>query len=596
MNKEKEIKKQIIEKAAKSPETFFPIDALQSFNLQRQQCQTCGTYFWSLNSSPHCGEPDCSGGYSFIEKTPAQQALSFPDVYLEFSKMLKKQGYTPIKRFPVVARWRDDLDFNIASIIGFQPFVVKGEVEPPANPLTIPQICLRFGDIDNIGYTGRHHTGFTMIGQHAFTKPKEYNINEYFKVLMNWYLEGMKIPLEELKVHEDAWTGGGCCGASLEIFAGGLELGNQVYMTYDMSYANNISELVDLDLKVLDMGMGQERCCWFSNGSLNSFEACMPKVCNYLFEKTQLQPNWELYKQFLPYSGTLNIDEVDNIDTAWEELANKLQVDTATLKQEIEPLAGIYSIADHTRTLLYAISDGALPSNVKGGYNLRLILRRALDFIEKFNWDIDLYEVMKVHAEELYSLYPELKEELESHTGDRIPTIKKLIDLEVQRYHKHREKINHIVKKIANQGKILTNDDFVKYYISEGITPEDIKQGYKQIGTEIKTPANFYTLLTQYFDQQQQKEQREDKTNQQFHKEIENLPPTHLLYYQDSYQQNGDATIIKEFSINTNNYIILDKTLFYPTGGGQMCDIGYIGDKKVIDVFKIGSIVIHKVE
>ena len=60
-----------------------------------------------------------------------------------------------------------------ASIYDFQPFVVSGEVEPPANPLVVPQFCLRFNDIDNVGITGAHYTGFVMIGQHAFVQPKE---------------------------------------------------------------------------------------------------------------------------------------------------------------------------------------------------------------------------------------------------------------------------------------------------------------------------------------------------------------------------------------------------------------------------------------
>ena len=595
MNVSKKIKKQIIEKAAEQPELFFPIEALESFGLHRQQCSNCGVFFWASITSKVCGEPECCGGYSFINKTPAQVSMDFPQVYLKFADMLKKEGYTPIQRFPVVARWRDDLDFNIASIIGFQPYVVRGEVDPPANPLTIPQICLRFGDIDNIGYTGRHHTGFTMIGQHSFQKPENYDINSYFKVLFNWYLEGLKIPIEELRVHEDAWLGGGNCGASLEVFSGGLELGNQVYMTYDMTGAQDISELKELDLKVLDMGMGQERCCWFSKGSLNSYEACMPEVCKYLFDKTQLKPNWELYEKFLPHSGNLNIDEVEDIDTAWRELAEELSVNVDELKTEIEPLAGIYSIADHTRTLLYAIADGALPSNVKGGYNLRLILRRALDFIDKFDWDIDLYEVMKIHAKELKSLYGELEEELSSHTGDGVPTIKKLIDLEVKKYYNHKEKIQHTISKIAKKGKELNNEELIKLYISEGITPSDLETTFREQGKNLQVPANFFTLVTEHFE-----EKKEESKNSQFDKKIKehikDLPATQLAYYEDTYKEKDNVEILKEFSVDGKNFIVLNKTLFYPTGGGQACDVGFIGNQEVINVFRVGSVVLHQVK
>jgi alanyl-tRNA synthetase len=72
--------------------------------------------------------------------------------------------HTAIKRYPVVARWRQDVDYVAAGIFCFQPFCVTGELEPPANPLCCPQFCLRFNDLDSIGLTGRHYSGFIMLG------------------------------------------------------------------------------------------------------------------------------------------------------------------------------------------------------------------------------------------------------------------------------------------------------------------------------------------------------------------------------------------------------------------------------------------------
>jgi alanyl-tRNA synthetase len=83
-------------------------------------------------------------------------------------------------------------------------------------------------------------------------------------------------------------------------------------------------------------------------------------------------------------------------------------VSVEVLKEKLEPMTAIYSIAEHTRSLLFAISDGMLPSNVGGGYNLKNNLRRALGFIEENGWNIDLSEVCKWHAEELKPIYPEL--------------------------------------------------------------------------------------------------------------------------------------------------------------------------------------------
>ena len=58
----------------------------------------------------------------------------------------------------------------------------------------------------------------------------------------------------------------------------------------------------------------------------------------------------------------------------------------------------------------------------------------------------------------------------------------------------------------------------------------------------------------------------------------------------------GESEIIKEFVHNNSTYIILDKTLFYPTMGGQACDLGEIAEREVVDVIKVGDIILHKVK
>ena len=80
------------------------------------------------------------------------------------------------------------------------------------------------------------------------------------------------------------------------------------------------------------------------------------------------------------------------------------------------PLAALFSVAEHSRALLFALNDGALPSNTGGGYNLRVILRRALSFIDKYQWNVDMTEVCKWHAEYLKELFPELMENLDDVT------------------------------------------------------------------------------------------------------------------------------------------------------------------------------------
>ncbi|NQZ84992.1 MAG: hypothetical protein HRU03_04700 [Nanoarchaeales archaeon] len=593
MKPDKLIKKQIIEEASSNPSKYFPVKQLESLGLKRQKCSNCKVMFWASVDRKICGDTSCVKTYTFINNPPTKKPLEFAETYQLFRKHMTKRGYTHVERFPIVARWRDDLDFNIASIIGFQPYITKGIVAPPAEEITIPQNCLRFPDIDNVGYTGRHGTNFVMIGQLAFKSPKEYNQDKYLKDYFDWFTESMEIPKEELQIHEDAWTGGGDCGASLEFFSRGLELGNQVYMWYDMSDAEDISQIKPLKIKVLDMGMGLERCCWISKGSVNQYEASMPIVCKYLFEKSELKPNWELYDKFLPYSGNLNMDEIEDIDEAWKEVTEFINkehnttIDTESLKTEIEPIAGIYSIADHSKTLLYALTDGALPSNVKGGYNLRLVLRRALDFIYKFKWDINLYDVIVMQAQEVKDLYPEMEFELEG--------IKRIIDNEVRKYHEHKSKVENKINTLLKKSKDLTNADFVKYFISDGISPDEIQEAYKKQNKTIQTPANFYTLVNEFFESRTTSEQKKKKNA--LAQYVEDCKETELMFYEDTYKAESDEPkIIKEFEHEKKKYIILDKTLFYPTMGGQAHDVGFIRDKKVINVVKVGSVVLHQIE
>lgn len=588
MKPEKLIKKQIIEEASNNPEKYFPVKTLESLGMKRQKCENCSVMFWSTEKRKVCGDTSCVGTYSFIGNTPAKKKMEFAETYLLFKDFMSKRGYTPVNRFPIVARWRDDLDFNIASIIGFQPYITKGIVAPPAELVVIPQNCLRFPDIDNVGYTGRHGTNFVMIGQLAFKEPQKYDQAKFVKDLFEWFTEVMKIPKEELQIHEDAWVGGGDCGPSMEFFSRGLELGNQVYMWFDMSDAKDITELKPLKIKVLDMGMGLERCCWFSKGSVNQYDASMPVVCKYLFEKTGLKPNWKLYEKFLPHSGNLNLDEVDDIDKAWEEVAKKIggNISVEQLKAEIEPLAGLYSIADHSKTLLYALTDGALPSNVKGGYNLRLVLRRALDFIYKFNWDINLYEVIVIQAKEVKELYPEIETELLG--------IKKIIDNEVKKYKTHKEKVENKISNLIKKDAKLSQEDFIKYYISDGITPDEIANVFKKQGKEIEIPANFFTLVNEYFESRKNSEVKEQKNK--LIEFVKDLPATEMMFYKDTYKDNAKVSILKKFEFEKNNYVVLDKTLFYPTMGGQACDFGFIENEKVIDVIKLGNVIVHKLE
>ncbi len=572
---DKEMKKQFKEVAQKEPRKYYPIESLEELGFKRGKCFKCGTFFWSTINKNICDDPKCSGGFRFLDKTPAKNKLEYLEVWKEFSKIFKKFGYTPVKRMPVVARWNPSVDFTIASIAAFQPFIVSGEVKPPANPLVIPQFCLRFGDIDNVGVS-YHNVGFVMIGQHAFVPPKEYNINKYLKEIFQWLNKGLGLPKDEITFHEDSWAGGGNFGSSLEFFSRGVELGNQVYMQYEQT----TSGYKELPIKVLDMGMGQERNAWFSQSSPTIYDATFPTVCNHLYHLTGLSADNDMMKSFIPYASFLNADEVEDLEKSWNFIAKKININVDFLKNKIIPLSQLYSIGEHTRSLLVALNDGALFSNSGGGYNLRILARRCFNFIENNNWDIYLPEVCEQHAKYLKKQYPELVENFNE--------VRKLLDAEKTKYDSTKHKSKEIIEKIVINKSNLNTEKLIELYDSNGIQPEIIKEELEKVNVKIKVPDNFYALVAARHESIPQ----EHATIKELQIDLSNLPETEALYYKDYKLSEFRAKVLK----SEGNYVVLDKTVFYPTSGGQLHDTGTINSLKVVDVIKQGKIIVHILE
>ena len=559
-----ELKDRIQKEASDSPEKFFATEVLQEKDFQRSRCTNCGMYFWSYDADREvCGEPECGDGYTFIGDSPTDKQFSYVESWQKFKAFMTDRGYTAIDRYPVIARWRDDTEFVGGSIYNFQPHVVSGEAKPPAEEVIVPQPSLRFNDIDNVGITGRHYVLHNHIGQTCF-KREDYDQDRYFRDMFEFAVQELGIPKQKLILHEDAWGGGGNIGACMEFFVDGLELWNQVYMFYKVTKDG----YKDLDLKVLDMGMGQERITWISHGSETSYECVMPYVLDKMRDQTGLETDQDLWKEFLPYSSYLNVDEVEDLDAKWQEIADEMDVDVERLKNEVKPSAALYSVAEHTRALLFALVDGKLPSNTGGGHNLRVIYRRSKDFLERYDWDLDLAEIMEWHAEELEPMFPELKESMDS--------VREILEVEAEKYDKARENAKEKLGNVENPSV----EKMIELYESHGVSPEMMEEH------GIKVPEDFYSLVAE-----------ENETIEEAEEEfgIEKAFATDKLYYKDEKQQVCDAEVVETLQ---GGWIILDKTVFYPEGGGQDPDHGYIvrdGEKyRVEDVQSQGDVVLHK--
>ena len=522
-------------------EKLYPKRSLESLGLFRKKCKICGRYFWTFDKNREiCGDHE---NYGFINN-PVGKKLKYREVWESFSKYLNKRGYAIINRYPVVARWRDDIDFVIASIADFQPWVVEGYTEPPSKKLTVPQFCLRFNDVRNVGLTGRHYTGFVMIGQHAFVKPEEYDINQYFLDLYYWF-EDNNFPMNEFIFHEDKWEGGGNGGTSIEFFIRGLEVANQVYMQYKI--INN--EWIELDkLKVLDMGMGQERVAWITNGTSTSYDIVFPNTIKFLLDNIKYEIDIDLLSKISMYSSLFDFE--NNDIKSFEEFLKEKGIDP---KNNIEIMRAIYSISDHIRSLYIAISDGALPSNIGGNYNLRLIARRMFYFIDKYFEVNDIEDFLRKLlikiSEDWYE--EKLKE-----------NINEIVDILKYEYEKYLE-VKKNAQKILNNLKNIDTKKIFELYTSYGISLEIIED----INPNIKINREELNKLIEEHKEKSKKVKKEEKLNLKL-----NYPETYKSFYESwkKYYDIGKLIGIED------EYLIFDRTVFYPTKGGQVNDTGYI--------------------
>lgn len=552
-------KKEILKIFQKEPEKYWRVELFSREGFRRKVCPSCGKGFWSIKERNHCPDPECGESYGFIEN-PIAKKMSYVEVWKKMEDFFMRNGHTSIPRYPVLARWREDIYYNIASIVDFQRFDNGVMVfEYPANPLIVPQTCLRFNDILNVGVTGRHFTAFVMPGQHSFNWPSEgYWKDRTIELNFRFLTEELKIPKEEIVYVEDLWTmpDFSALGPYLESFSLGLELSNSGFMYF--TWQNGLKEL---PMKVVDVGWGLERLAWFSQSTLTAYEAVFGDVVEKFVRKSGLTIDRDIWKKYTVISGRLNVEDLSDFKKARNEVVKNLKIDEKDFVEKIEKIQAMYAVLDHARALAFAISDGGLPSNTGAGYFLRVILRRSLNFIEKYFPNIELAEVSLWHTEFLKPIFPELDE----HKNE----IFVVIEAEKKKFFDSKKKNSKIVE--IYKGKNLSIEDLVKIYETHGISPEELGR---------ESTKEFYEILNKRHATK--KEKIGEAKSYEF--------TTQPLYYQNIFE--FDAKVLKV----EGNKVILDRTAFFPRQGGQDCDKGYIGECKVVDVMKIGKTVIHVLE
>ncbi|MEO9363097.1 MAG: alanine--tRNA ligase [Nitrososphaera sp.] len=566
-------KKELAAMFSQNPDRYYKVALFDRMGFQRRQCNLCGKHFWTLTDRQSCPDHE---NYGFIGRPPTDKRLDYVGAWKETEKFFAKNEHEIVRRYPVVCRWRDDLYFTIASIVDFQRIMNNQVVfELPANPLVVPQMCLRFNDIENVGLSGRHYTGFCMIGQTCNADaPGGYWKDRCIELDYGMLTQGLGIRPEEITFVEDVWMGAGAFGYSLEYFVRGLELGNAVFTEFEGD-ENNYRVMKN---KIIDMGAGLERFSWVTMGTPTSYDCCFGPVVDNMLDMTGTDRNAEfLSRYFGAVASKLETTE-GNVKELKAILAREMGLSYDQLARMVAPHEAVYTVADHVRTLLFAISDGALPSNVGGGYNLRVILRRALSILERLNWnDVKLEDVADMQIDYLRQMYPELEE----HRQD----VRTILGLESSRYSGSRERMNGIVASLkTKKSGELEVADLIRLYESDGITPDYLAEQ----GVISSVPSTFYTKLAELHTQVAGGTEKAKPV-----RGLEGLPATELLYYEDESVREFDAKVLK---VVDGKYAVLDRTAFYPRGGGQEPDTGEISGAKVVEVTKQADIVVHRIE
>jgi len=568
----------------------------------RKRCPTCGGHFWTRNEEQEtCGDAPCDE-YTFICDPIFSKEYNLTDMREAFLSFFEANKHTRIDRYPVIARWRDDIYLTIASIADFQPFVTSGVAPPPANPLCISQPCIRLDDLDSVGRSGRHLTNFEMMAHHAFNSP-DHSI--YWKDETVCYCDRLLSELgitRDVTYKEEPWAGGGNAGPCLEVIAGGLELATLVFMdlreSNDGDFTIKGKNYVKMDNSIVDTGYGLERFVWASRGSPTIYDAIFPEAVNKIMELAGIEhslhdPEYaSVLAQNARLSGLFDLDLTTDLEKLRATVAKEIKIDVEKLKSIIEPVEKVYAIVDHSRCLAFMLGDGIVPSNVKAGYLARLVIRRTLRLMDALKLDVSISELVEMQL-------TDINDQSYMH---RLDTIREILDLEESKYQqvvsKGRRLLERSVKKFEDTGTIPTSQ-LIEWYDTHGIPPEVTKEVADASGIGIDLPDSFYSMVASTHAAAEPADVGEEggagTGAVPWIDRIERIPKTSRLFYDDSVQTAFEAVVLDVF----DNYVILDQTLFYPEGGGQPADHGTIATPDlvvhVVDVQSVNGVIMHEV-
>ncbi len=513
------------------------------------------------------------------------------DVRKEYLEFFKSKGHEVYTSMPLVP---DDptLLFTNAGMVQFKD-IFTGSVPSPENKTaTSCQLCVRAGgkhnDLENVGYTARHHTLFEMLGNFSFG---DYFKEEAIAYAWEFVTKNLALPVEKLwvTVHDsddeafdmwskhinsdrimrfgdkdNFWSMGdtGACGPCSEIFydqgeehfngpedkMGGegdrfLEIWNLVFMQYERDKDGNLNPLPKPSI---DTGMGLERVVAIKEGVLNNFDSSM----------------------FMP-------------------IIKKLETITGKAPQK-DTIGSFRVIADHIRTTSFMLSQGILFANEGRGYVARRILRRAV----RHGYLLGLRaafmaELVDVLCDIMGGHYTDLNSQKEY--------IKEQITLEEERFFKTIDNgMNLFNEELENTKGKFSGEVAFKLSDTFGF-PLDLTQDMlKDKGLEVDE-KRFEELLEaqKQSSKASWKGSGDASKDGDFKQLLEKYELNEFIGYEKTANKTKIVTLLDEefnevekLSKGQSGWVMLEQTPFYAESGGQAGDVGALEDDEHIAVVK----------
>ena len=472
-----------------------------------------------------------------------------------------------------------------------------GREKPACNRITNAQKSIRTNDIENVGKTARHHTFFEMLGNFSIGDyfkedalkfawefltspewigfdPKRIYVTVYPDDTQAYDIWVNKIgidPTHILKTYDNFWQiGEGPCGPDSEIFYDRgekydpegigeklffdemendryIEVWNVVFSQYDAKEGVDRKDFKELPQKNIDTGMGLERLVALIQDGETNFDTDL----------------------FLP------------IIHACEKMAKYPYENDHKMAYRV--------IADHIRTVTFALADGANFSNEGRGYVLRRVLRRAVRYGISLGINgAFMYKLVKVVADNMEAYYPYLQA--------KVSLIEKLVKTEEETFHTTLANGEKLLKDVMEKNadtKLIDGASVFKLYDTYGFP--------KELTMEIAEDAG-YKVDLQGFEEQMKIQKERARNARDDAQSMASQSKDLMDFVEDSnfigYEHfECDATVIGLFkngikvdSLTDSGEIILDNTCFYAESGGQVADIGIIKNDNftadVIDVKK----------